>query len=80
MKGGYGFMVAWIAVWLVIGVLIFLALSSCSSRKPAPAPAPVARDTVWMGCTWVETKDGKVIVKYERLMNPVLWDTTKEAK
>ena len=50
--------------------------------RPAPVPvAAVAKpDTVWLGCTWVETHDGKVIVKYERLVNPVLWDSMQPVK
>ena len=70
-----------LTVVLVVAVVTLFVMLVVLSARPAPIPAaPVRVDTVWLGCTWVETKDGKVIVKYERLMNPVLWDTTKEAK
>jgi len=63
---------------LLIGVVIGIKV------KPRPSPVPVAvevkPDTVWLGCTWVETHDGKVIVKYERLVNPVLWDSMQPVK
>ena len=56
-----------------------LLLHCCSRPSPVPVAA-VKPDTVWLGCTWVETHDGKVIVKYERLVNPVLWDSIRLVK
>jgi hypothetical protein len=71
----------WPIIGMVLAVLAYVILTSPRWNRPSPAPrAEVGRDTVWLGCTWVETKDGKVIVKYERVKNPVLWDSVKETK
>ena len=76
-------------VGLFMGRLYDNGIIKSSATLP-PAARPVADttvrvDTVWLGVTWWETVDGKVIVKYERVKNPVLWDSLrrkpgKEAK
>lgn len=68
----------WVVAGAAMVLLIYGAATTNWKSRPAPQPVKAAvADTVWLGVTYLETMDGKMIVKYERVENPVLWDSAR---